>query len=553
MEISSTNSPINDLLPISTIVSDSTWGDRLLLNFFSYSIILFPIAAIVFATKFKLFPSKIQNSLLIQWFVFGSDNSNKASKTKTGHDNKSLLPNPTHTITKQNQSIKSLDLNTRLTLIWCFFGLQVSYLIWGILQEKIMTTEYKVTSRTYFDRYNFGNKSSLLSTGQNKSKETLHLLAESDDKKTITFHDSQFLVFINRITAFILSIIALVYNRPKNNPFLYSRSTRIIQTQEENQKTRAPLYEYIYCSLSNILSSWCQYEALKYVNFPTQVLSKSCKIIPVMLMSKLMLKKRYQSFDYLCAILLSIGMFIFLLNQPVTNTKDNIITKSDHSKTFKDHVEKQSINVSNNGVTSDNKLIKIKELTKHVRNSSLISGLIILSLYLAFDSFTSNWQQSLFTRYCVTNWQMMAATNFYSILLTLTSLQQLGTLKPAFQLVASSKLLLFDCLLMSIMSSIGQLFVYYTIKKFGSVIFAVIMTLRQFLAILLSCAIYKHQLTLGSTAGLLLVFFVIAYQMYNKSNSSRKDTTITGNEKCKASVRYGDHQTQIEFNTMAVK
>ena len=33
-----------------------------------------------------------------------------------------------------------------------------------------------------------------------------------------------------------------------------------------------PFCRYSYCSLSNILSSWCQYEALKYISFPTQVL-----------------------------------------------------------------------------------------------------------------------------------------------------------------------------------------------------------------------------------------------------------------------------------------
>lgn len=34
---------------------------------------------------------------------------------------------------------------------------------------------------------------------------------------------------------------------------------------------QAPLYEYSFPSVSNMLSSWCQYEALSYVTFPTQV------------------------------------------------------------------------------------------------------------------------------------------------------------------------------------------------------------------------------------------------------------------------------------------
>lgn len=33
----------------------------------------------------------------------------------------------------------------------------------------------------------------------------------------------------------------------------------------------APLYKFSFCALTNVLSAWCQYEALKYVSFPTQV------------------------------------------------------------------------------------------------------------------------------------------------------------------------------------------------------------------------------------------------------------------------------------------
>ena len=32
-----------------------------------------------------------------------------------------------------------------------------------------------------------------------------------------------------------------------------------------------PLYKFSYASFSNIMSSWFQYEALKFVSFPTQV------------------------------------------------------------------------------------------------------------------------------------------------------------------------------------------------------------------------------------------------------------------------------------------
>ncbi len=72
-----------------------------------------------------------------------------------------------------------------------------------------------------------------------------------DDGITERFKDSQFLVFVNRILAFAFS-------------GLYLLTT-------EQRLHRTPLYKYSYCSVSNTLSSWCQYEALKFISFPTQV------------------------------------------------------------------------------------------------------------------------------------------------------------------------------------------------------------------------------------------------------------------------------------------
>lgn len=110
-----------------------------------------------------------------------------------------------------------------MLLFYCFGGLQGSYLVWGLLQEKIMTQTY------------------------------------SDGE---TFRDSQFLVFINRILALFIAWIYLA---------VYERGT--IKSLKE-----APLYKYSYCAFSNIMSSWFQYEALKFVSFPTQVRSKpNCK------------------------------------------------------------------------------------------------------------------------------------------------------------------------------------------------------------------------------------------------------------------------------------
>jgi len=48
------------------------------------------------------------------------------------------------------------------------------------------------------------------------------------------------------------------------------------------------IYEYSFSAISNMLSSWCQYEALRYVSFPASTLFKSFKLVPVMVMGKIL-------------------------------------------------------------------------------------------------------------------------------------------------------------------------------------------------------------------------------------------------------------------------
>eukprot|EP00953_Heterococcus_sp_UTEX-ZZ885_P034214 17736-Heterococcus_DN1.PRE.2 len=57
----------------------------------------------------------------------------------------------------------------------------------------------------------------------------------------------------------------------------------------------------------------CSIEALKYVNFPTKELGKSCKMIPVMLFGVLFAGKRYSVRDYICVALITAGIVTFNL------------------------------------------------------------------------------------------------------------------------------------------------------------------------------------------------------------------------------------------------
>jgi len=62
-----------------------------------------------------------------------------------------------------------------------------------------------------------------------------------------------------------------------------------------------------------------------------------------------------------------------------------------------------------------------------------------------------------------------------------------------------------------------QLFIFYTIKTFGPVVFAIIMSTRILLSIAVSCFLYDHPIPPLGYLGLLVVFASIGYRIKRKT------------------------------------
>ena len=134
---------------------------------------------------------------------------------------------------EQDQTSRSVVLKRLFT---CVISLNVTFIIWGVLQERMLTRRYPRFTGEFFT-YSYA------------------------------------LVFTNRFWTLIMSSILMFYFKPKR-----SCSTVI--------------YEYSFPSISNMLSSWCQYESLRYVSFPAVTLFKSFKLAPVMAMGKFLGNKQ---------------------------------------------------------------------------------------------------------------------------------------------------------------------------------------------------------------------------------------------------------------------
>ncbi|KAK1265508.1 UDP-galactose/UDP-glucose transporter 5 [Acorus gramineus] len=287
-------------------------------------------------------------------------------------------------------------------------GIMITLVIYGVLQEKIMRVPY----------------------GKNKE----------------LFRYSLFLVFCNRITTCAVSAGALLASKKALDPV-------------------APVYNYVAVSISNILTTTCQYEALKYVSFPVQTLAKCAKMIPVMVWGTLIMQKRYYGKDYLLAVLVTLGCSLFILFPASTD-----------------------ISPYNSG------------------RESTVWGIFLMIGYLGFDGFTSTFQDKLFKGYDMEIHNQIFYTTLCSCILSFTGLIIQGHLLLAIDFVSRHQDCLFDIALLSTVATASQFFISYTIRTFGALTFATIMTTRQLVSILLSCVWFGHPLSWEQYIGAVIVF-----------------------------------------------
>lgn len=308
-----------------------------------------------------------------------------------------------------------------MQLLLCVVGLQASYLTWGYVQEKVMTKEYD--------------------TGR--------------------FPSATFCVFSNRVVA-ILAGLALTLRK------------------HGTLKLPAPYYAFAPSALANSLSSFGQYQALRYVSFPLQTLSKSTKVIPVMLMGKILNGKSYPWVEYAEALAISAGVSMFSLSEK--SGKGDATTQ--------------------------------------------LTGVLLIALYIATDSFTSQYQSRVYKNFPgVDQFQMMYATNMCAICLTLGALLASGELWTTVEFLRLNPAAAWDNATIAVTSATGQLFIFYTIKTFGPVLFTIIMTTRQMFSMMLSATVFGHTLGICAYLGTSLVFATVFAKMRRDAQSRAQSKT----------------------------
>jgi adenosine 3'-phospho 5'-phosphosulfate transporter B2 len=147
--------------------------------------------------------------------------------------------------------------------------------------------------------------------------------------------------------------------------------------------------------------------------------------------------------------------------------------------------------------------------------------------YLGFDGFTSTFQDKLFKGYQMETYNQMLWVNLCSASISALWLFSDSAFFEAVAFVGRHPAVLQDICTLSVAAMLGQLCILYTIREFGALLFATIMTTRQFLSILLSCLIFMHPLTFMQWLGTAMVFGSLYYQAYLKNQRATSAATVS--------------------------
>ncbi|OLN93988.1 UDP-galactose transporter-like protein 1 [Colletotrichum chlorophyti] len=243
-------------------------------------------------------------------------------------------------------------------------------------------------------------------------------------------------------------------------------------------------------AVTSSLASPFGYASLAHIDYITFLLAKSCKLVPVMLLHTTLFGKRYPLYKYLVVAGVTAGVAVFTLHSGSKKKKSTVVNP----------------------------------------DANMPWGMLLLSVNLLFDGLTNSTQDYIFSTFKgYTGPQMMCANNLMSTAVTLgylilspwlvhTGLGEYlgmdvagnaGELKAALGFMARYPAVWWDVLGFAACGAVGQVFIFYTLSTFSSVLLVTVTVTRKMVTMALSVFAFGHSLTKMQWLGVSLVFGAI--------------------------------------------
>ncbi|CAG9768947.1 unnamed protein product [Ceutorhynchus assimilis] len=311
-------------------------------------------------------------------------------------------------------------------------GIFVTYFYFGILQEKVTRGKY------------------ILET------------TDADGIKTETTHKFTFALTLVATQCIINYIIA--------------KSWLLIWPQGEDKT--AKLY-YSSVSVTYLLAMVASNMALQWVPYPTQVVGKSAKPIPVLILGVLVGKKSYALRKYLFVFIIVMGIVMFMLKE-------------------------------NAGKATP-------------ENTGLGVGELLLILSLIMDGLTGAIQERIRAESKPSGLQMMLQQNGWSSLYLIAVILISGEVFKFLDFAKNFPYIYFNLLAIGIASAIGQLFLFSMVSDFGPLVLSIVTTTRKFFTVLGSVILFGNTLSGRQWTGAVLVFVGLFLDAFYGKAPPKKD------------------------------
>ncbi|XP_026761813.1 solute carrier family 35 member B1 homolog [Galleria mellonella] len=219
---------------------------------------------------------------------------------------------------------------------------------------------------------------------------------------------------------------------------------------------------YFSSALTYLLAMVCSNMALQWLNYPTQVVGKAAKPIPVMILGVLLGRKSYPLKKYFFVLLIVTGVVLFM---------------------YKDQ---------NNKATDTSQGFGLGEL------------LIILSLVM--DGLTGAVQERIKSESSPSAYSMMLNTNWWSTVILSVGIVLSGEIFRFITFVSKYPEVLIYLAAFALNGALGQLFIFFMVSEFGPLPCSVVTTTRKFFTVLASVIIFGNVLAGRQWFGAVLVF-----------------------------------------------
>lgn len=231
----------------------------------------------------------------------------------------------------------------------------------------------------------------------------------------------------------------------------------ILRLRETTLNLSIPLLaDYTKCSILKVVSSQLSYKSIEHVTYSMLLILKSCKVLPVLIITYLAYGKVFPVRKYVSAIVLTTGVLIFMF-------------------------------------------------TGHNRSSStinLVPGVSLIVMSLISEGMMNSIQENIFRKYLVDSYHMMTISNILSALISLCVSVFTREISEGVYFTMRNPEVLKNIVLLCVFNVTGQIFIYSMLQNHGSITLAMVNVTRKLFSVFLSFIAFNNPISRLQILGL---------------------------------------------------